>query len=98
VLVGTLPPEIAGDAKWGFCEPHRDVEQSAGARGHERWSDGVDLYNGMAADVADWISPYDGLQPDEAGYREMAGLWIHRHQERLRLAALGARDRDERLR
>jgi hypothetical protein len=26
--------------------------------------------------VTDWISPYDGLHPTEAGYQEMAQVWL----------------------
>jgi len=37
----------------------------------------VDLYSAIAMDVRDWISPYDGLHPTEAGYQEIALTWFN---------------------
>jgi lysophospholipase L1-like esterase len=77
VMVGTLLPEIAGGVNAGaaylivpFNAQLVPVATSAGATV-------VDLYSDIAADVTDWISPYDGLHPTEAGYREMARVWFN---------------------
>ena len=77
VLVGTLLPEIAGDADGNAASlivPFNNVlvpaVTSAGATV-------VDLYGDLVTDVSDWISPYDGLHPTEAGYQEMARVWFN---------------------
>jgi lysophospholipase L1-like esterase len=76
VLVGTLVPQIAGDinARWaGLIAPFNaqlwPAATNAGAQV-------VDLYSDIATDETDWISPYDGLHPTEAGYREIARVWF----------------------
>jgi lysophospholipase L1-like esterase len=77
VLVGTLLPEIAGGARASpaylivpFNSLLVPVAQSAGATV-------VDLYGDIVTDATDWISPYDGLHPTEAGYQEMARVWFN---------------------
>ena len=77
VMVGTLLPQIAGDLTHGgtpelippFNAQLVPAATNAGARI-------VDLYSDIAMDVTDWISPYDGLHPTEAGYQEMARVWF----------------------
>lgn len=76
VLVGTLLPEIGGDVNarsvnliGPFNSQLVPVATSAGATV-------VDLYGDIVTDVADWISPYDGLHPTEAGYQEIARVWF----------------------
>ena len=75
-MVGTLLPEIEGDVNagsWSFVVPFNNqlvpVATNAGALV-------VDLYSDIATNVADWISPFDGLHPTEAGYREMARVFF----------------------
>jgi lysophospholipase L1-like esterase len=77
VLVGTLLPEIAGDPDGNAASlivPFNSLlvpaVTSAGATV-------VDLYSDFVTDVSDWISPYDGLHPTEAGYQEMARVWFN---------------------
>jgi lysophospholipase L1-like esterase len=77
VLVGTLLPEIAGKKNGNaaniivpFNNQLVPVATSAGAIV-------VDLYGDIVTDVTDWISPYDGLHPTEAGYQEMARVWFN---------------------
>jgi lysophospholipase L1-like esterase len=77
VLVGTLLPEIPGGVRAGSASlivPFNSllvpVAQGAGATV-------VDLYGDIATDVTDWISPYDGLHPTEAGYQELARVWFN---------------------
>ena len=36
----------------------------------------VDMYGGLSPDLADWISPLDGLHPTAAGYQQMAQLFF----------------------
>ncbi len=76
VMVGTLLPQIAGSINAGavnlivpFNTLLRPVAAGAGARE-------VDLYADIAADLTDWISPYDGLHPTAAGYQEIARIWF----------------------
>jgi lysophospholipase L1-like esterase len=78
VMVGTLLPQIAarlthGGAP-GLIVPFNTLlvpaATSAGARV-------VDLYSDIARDPTDWISPYDGLHPTEAGYQEIARVWLN---------------------
>ena len=78
VMVGTLLPQIATDLSHGgapdlivpFNAQLVPVATNAGATV-------VDLYSTLMTDVTDWISPYDGLHPTAAGYREMALLWFN---------------------
>jgi lysophospholipase L1-like esterase len=77
VFVGTLLPEIAGKVNGNaanLIKPFNSllalVATSAGATV-------VDLYGDIVTDVTDWISPYDGLHPTEAGYQEMARVWFN---------------------
>jgi lysophospholipase L1-like esterase len=78
VMVGTLLPQIAADLTHGgtpgliapFNAVLVPVATNAGARV-------VDLFSDIAADLRDWISPYDGLHPTEAGYQEMARVWFN---------------------
>jgi lysophospholipase L1-like esterase len=76
VLVGTLLPMIPGDvnaAAANLVVPFNNqlvpVAIGAGATV-------VNLYTDIAADVPDWISPYDGLHPTAAGYQEIASVWF----------------------
>ncbi len=75
VFVSTLLPAISGDVNGGaasliapFNARLVPVAIAAGARV-------VDLNADIAMDIGDWISPYDGLHPTEAGYQEMARVW-----------------------
>jgi len=75
VIVGTLLPEIAGDVNAGpanLIVPFNNqlVPAATGATV-------VDLYGDIVTDVTDWISPYDGLHPTEAGYQEIARVWFN---------------------
>jgi lysophospholipase L1-like esterase len=78
VMVGTLLPQIAADLTHGgaplligpFNAQLVPAATNAGARV-------VDLFSDIAIDVTDWISPYDGLHPTEAGYQEMARVWFN---------------------
>ena len=45
----------------------------------------VDLFSDIAGDLRDWISPYDGLHPTEAGYQEMARVWFNSIQNAFEL-------------
>ena len=36
----------------------------------------VDTYSGLLPDLADWLSPLDGLHPTAAGYQQMAQLFF----------------------
>jgi lysophospholipase L1-like esterase len=86
VMVGTLLPEIAADLTHGgapdlivpFNTQLVPAATNAGARV-------VDLYSDIAKDVTDWISPYDGLHPTEAGYQEMARVWLNSIQHAFEL-------------
>jgi lysophospholipase L1-like esterase len=77
VMVGTLLPQIAADLTHGgtplligpFNAQLVPAAIGAGARV-------VDLFGDIVNDVTDWISPYDGLHPTEAGYQEMARVWF----------------------
>jgi lysophospholipase L1-like esterase len=77
VMVGTALPQIAADLTHGgtpdlivsFNAQLVPAATNAGARV-------VDLYSDIAMDVTDWISPYDGVHPTEAGYQEMARVWF----------------------
>jgi lysophospholipase L1-like esterase len=76
VLVGTLLPQIAGDINataFDLIVPFnaRLLPAATAAGAHV-----VDLYSDIATDVTDWISPYDGLHPTEAGYQELARVWF----------------------
>jgi lysophospholipase L1-like esterase len=81
VMVGTLLPQIAADLTHGgtpelivpFNAQLVPAATNAGARV-------VDLYSDIAMDVTDWISPYDGLHPTEAGYQEIARVWFNNIQ------------------
>jgi lysophospholipase L1-like esterase len=77
VMVGTLLPEIQGGLNAGavdlivpFNAQLRPAAMSVGAQV-------VDLYSDIDLDVADWISPLDGLHPTAAGYQEMARVWFN---------------------
>jgi lysophospholipase L1-like esterase len=86
VMVGTLLPQIAADLTHGgapdLIVPFNTLlvpaATSAGARV-------VDLYGDIARDPTDWISPYDGLHPTEAGYQEMARVWFNSIQNAFEL-------------
>jgi lysophospholipase L1-like esterase len=85
VMVGTLLPEIAGDRNASavnlivpFNAQLVPTATNAGARI-------VDLYSDIATDVTDWISPYDGLHPTEAGYQELARVWFNNVQNAFEL-------------
>jgi lysophospholipase L1-like esterase len=75
VMVGTLPPQIASDFTHGgsadLVVPFNTqlVATIAGAQI-------VQIYNDLATDQTDWISPYDGFHLTEAGYQEMARVWF----------------------
>jgi lysophospholipase L1-like esterase len=78
VMVGTLPPEIGTALTHGgapnlvapFNTQLMATALSAGAAV-------IDLYSDMVTDAKDWISPYDGVHPTEAGYQEMAQVWFY---------------------
>jgi lysophospholipase L1-like esterase len=76
VMVGTLPPEIPGDVNAGssgiIVPFNRQLVPAATGAGAVV----VDLYGDISADVTDWISPFDGLHPTEAGYQEMARVFF----------------------
>jgi lysophospholipase L1-like esterase len=82
VMVGTLLPQIAADLTHGgtplLIAPFNallvPVATNAGARV-------VDLFSDIARDLTDWISPYDGLHPTEAGYQELARVWFNSIQD-----------------
>jgi lysophospholipase L1-like esterase len=88
VMVGTLLPEIATDLTHGgapalivpFNAQLVPAATAAGARV-------VDLYSDIAMDATDWISPYDGLHPTEAGYQEIARVWFANVQSAYELTA-----------
>jgi lysophospholipase L1-like esterase len=74
VMVGTLLPAVARFVSLAnliapFNSRLVPAATTAGARI-------VDLYSDIVTDVNDWISPYDGLHPTEAGYQEMARFWF----------------------
>jgi lysophospholipase L1-like esterase len=77
VMVGTLLPEIPGDINAGssgliVAFNNQLVPAATGAGAVV-----VDLYGDISADVTDWISPFDGLHPTEAGYQEMARVFFN---------------------
>ena len=77
VMVGTLLPEIAGLKNAGSSSlivPFNNqlVPASIGAGAVV-----VDLYSDISTDISDWISPYEGLHPTEAGYQEMARVFFN---------------------
>jgi lysophospholipase L1-like esterase len=77
VIVGTLLPEIAGDVNAGssyLIVPFNSqlVPAAIGAGATV-----VDLYSDISTDVTDWISPFDGLHPTEAGYQEIAQVFFN---------------------
>ena len=86
VMVGTLLPQISADLTHGgtplligpFNAQLVPAATNAGARV-------VDLFSDIAIDVTDWISPYDGLHPTEAGYQELARAWLTTHNRPLPL-------------
>jgi lysophospholipase L1-like esterase len=77
VMVGTLVPQIAADLTHGgspdLIVPFNTLLVPAATNAGARV---VDLYSDIAKDVTDWISPYDGLHPTEAGYQEIARVWF----------------------
>jgi lysophospholipase L1-like esterase len=85
-MVGTLLPQIAARLTHGgspelivpFNAQLVPVALSAGARV-------VDLYSDISRDPTDWISPYDGLHPTEAGYQEIARVWFNSIQNAFEL-------------
>jgi lysophospholipase L1-like esterase len=89
VMVGTLLPQIAVDLTHGgtplliapFNAQLVPAVTNAGARV-------VDLFSDIAMDPTDWISPYDGLHPTEAGYQEMARVWFNSIQSAFELPVL----------
>jgi lysophospholipase L1-like esterase len=86
VMVGTLLPQIGADLTHGgtplliapFNAQLVPAATNAGARV-------VDLFSDIAMDLTDWISPYDGLHPTEAGYQEMARVWFNTIQNAFEL-------------
>jgi hypothetical protein len=75
VFVSTLPPEIAGDINAesaNMIAPFNARLVPAATAAGPRI---VDLNEDLSMDVADWISPFDGLHPTEAGYQEIARVW-----------------------
>jgi lysophospholipase L1-like esterase len=77
VMVGTLLPQIAADLTHGgsplLIAPFNALLVPAATNAGARV---VDLFGDVASDLTDWISPYDGLHPTEAGYQEMARVWF----------------------
>jgi lysophospholipase L1-like esterase len=78
VIVGTLPPEIAMDLTHGGAPDlivpfNAQLTPTAASAGVSI----VDVYGDIVRDVEDWISPYDGLHLTEAGYQEMARVWLN---------------------
>jgi lysophospholipase L1-like esterase len=76
VLVGTLPPEIAGDVHAGSARLIVPFNSQLVPAAASAGANVVDLYSDLVTDVTDWISPYDGLHPTGAGYQEMARVWF----------------------
>src|SRR4029077_7082774 len=75
VMVGTLLPAVARFVSLAnLIEPFNARLVPAAAAAGARI---VDLYSDIVTDVTDWISPYDGLHPTEAGYQEMARVWFN---------------------
>jgi lysophospholipase L1-like esterase len=77
VIVGTLLPEIASDVNAGSSNlivPFNNLLVPAAIAAGAVV---VDLYSDISTDVTDWISPFDGLHPTEAGYQEMARVFFN---------------------
>jgi lysophospholipase L1-like esterase len=77
VMVGTLLPQITADLTHGgsplLIAPFNALLVPAATNAGATV---VDLFSDIASDLTDWISPYDGLHPTEAGYQEMARVWF----------------------
>jgi lysophospholipase L1-like esterase len=76
IMVGTLLPEIPGLQNAGAASLIKPFNMQLVPAVTRAGVSVVDLYSDIAMDVPDWISPYDGLHPTEAGYREMARVWF----------------------
>jgi hypothetical protein len=48
----------------------------------------VNIYDDLATDVTDWVSPFDGFHLTEAGYQEMARVWFSSIQTAFELPPL----------
>jgi lysophospholipase L1-like esterase len=86
VLSGTLLPEIADKVNAGaapFVVPFNS-QLMATIPGV------IDLYGDVSLDVVDWISPYDGLHPTEAGYEELARVWFNTIKQTFEVPTPGA--------
>ena len=89
VMVGTLLPAVARFVSLAnLIEPFNTRLVPAAAAAGARI---VDLYSDIVTDVTDWISPYDGLHPTEAGYQEMARFWFNNIHDAFELPASTAR-------
>jgi lysophospholipase L1-like esterase len=77
VLVGTLLPEIAGGKNAGSVDLIVPFNTQLGPAVMNAGAQVVDLYSDVATDVTDWISPFDGLHPTEAGYQEVARVFFN---------------------
>jgi lysophospholipase L1-like esterase len=77
VLVGTLLPQVSSELTHGgtpdLIVPFNTQLVPAVAKSGARI---VDIYSDIATHVSDWISPYDGLHPTEAGYQEIGRVWF----------------------
>jgi len=90
VFVSTLLPEISGDLNAGSASLIASFNSLLVPAGSSAGARIVDLYQDLSTDVTDWISPYDGLHPTEAGYREMARVWAANIQSAFELPLFSA--------
>jgi lysophospholipase L1-like esterase len=77
VMVGTLLPEIAGLKNAGSATLIVPFNSQLVPAATSSGATVVDLYSDIVTDVTDWISPYEGLHPTEAGYQEIARVWFN---------------------
>ncbi len=87
VMVGTIPPQIAADLTHGGS-PELVVPFNTQLVATITGAQIVNIYNDLAMDVTDWVSPFDGLHLTEAGYEEMARVWFSSIQTAFELPPL----------
>jgi lysophospholipase L1-like esterase len=78
VIVGTLLPELTTFPFTRASAPELigPFNGNLTAMALSEGASVVDLYTPFKTDLADWISPLDGLHPTPAGYQEMAQLFF----------------------